>query len=62
MQVHGDAFLARVFDNEDDFKRLDLTLKEVNSSATWVKVTFSSMLPLCMALAAPRSGSKSEAQ
>ena len=37
MQVQGDAFLARVFDNEDDFERLDFTLKEVTSSATWVK-------------------------
>ena len=38
-QVHGDAFLARVFDNEDEFERLDLTLPEVSSSAPWVKVT-----------------------
>ncbi len=37
MQVQGDAFLARVFDNEDDFERLDFTLKEVTSSAPWVK-------------------------
>ena len=37
-QVHGDAFLARVFDNEDDFERLDFTLQEVSSSAPWVKV------------------------
>ena len=37
MQVQGDAFLARVFDNEDDFERLDFTLKEVASSAPWVK-------------------------
>ena len=27
--MQGDAFLARVFDNEDDFERLDFTLKEV---------------------------------
>jgi len=26
-QVKGDAFLARVFDNEDDFKRMDFTLQ-----------------------------------
>ena len=37
MQVQGDAFLARVFDNEDDFERLDFNLKEVTSSAPWVK-------------------------
>ena len=37
MQVQGDAFLARVFDNEDDFERLDFTLREVASSAPWVK-------------------------
>ncbi|KAG1678590.1 hypothetical protein FOA52_012597 [Chlamydomonas sp. UWO 241] len=37
LEVRGDAFLARVFDNEDDFKRLDLGLAEVSSSAAWVK-------------------------
>ncbi|KAK9810399.1 hypothetical protein WJX72_010069 [[Myrmecia] bisecta] len=37
LQVRGDAFLARVFDNEDDFKRLDFSLQEVSSSAPWVK-------------------------
>ena len=37
LQVQGDAFLARIFDNEDDFERLDFTLKEVTSNATWVK-------------------------
>lgn len=37
LQVQGDAFLGRVFDNEDDFERLDFTLKEVTSSATWVQ-------------------------
>lgn len=36
-QVNGDAFLARVFDNGDDFKRLDFTLKDVSSSAAWVQ-------------------------
>ena len=35
--MQGDAFLARVFDNEDDFERLDFSLKEVTSSAPWVK-------------------------
>jgi hypothetical protein len=36
-QVQGDAFLARIFDSEVDFERLDFNLKEVTSSATWVK-------------------------
>ena len=36
-QVKGDAFLARVFDNGDDFERLDLNLSEVTSDAQWVK-------------------------
>lgn len=40
MQVQGDVFLARVFDNEDDFQRLDLGLREVSSSAPWVKDAF----------------------
>ena len=31
------CFVARVFDNEDDFKRLDFTLAEVSSSADWIK-------------------------
>ena len=35
--MQGDAFLARVFDNEDNFERLDFTLREVASSAQWVK-------------------------
>ena len=37
MQVRGDAFLARVYDNGDDFERMDFTLGEMSSSATWVK-------------------------
>ncbi|KAG2482944.1 hypothetical protein HYH03_018169 [Edaphochlamys debaryana] len=36
LQVRGDAFVARVFDNEDHFVRLDLGLGEVTSSAPWV--------------------------
>jgi hypothetical protein len=38
IQVQGDVFLARVFDNEDEFQRLDFTLREVSSGAPWVKV------------------------
>lgn len=37
VDIRGDAFIARTFDNEDDFKRLDFTLSEVSSSAEWVK-------------------------
>ncbi|GFR48092.1 hypothetical protein Agub_g9779, partial [Astrephomene gubernaculifera] len=36
MQVRGDAFLSRMFDNEDSFVRLDLRLGEVSSGAEWV--------------------------
>lgn len=36
-QVRGDVFLARVFDNEDNFERLDFSLADVSSSAGWVK-------------------------
>jgi hypothetical protein len=36
-QVSGDVFVARYFDNEDSFKRLDFTLAEVSSSAAWIK-------------------------
>ena len=27
LQVKGDAFVARVFDNEDEFRRMDFTLQ-----------------------------------
>eukprot|EP00873_Tetraselmis_striata_P044497 jgi/Tetstr1/464761/TSEL_009508.t1 len=36
LEVRGDAFISRIFDNEDEFRRLDLTLPEVSSSAPWV--------------------------
>lgn len=35
--MYGDAWLARIFDNEDEFRRLDFTLEEVSSSAAWVR-------------------------
>lgn len=35
-QVRGDAFLARIMDNEEDFKRCDFTLDEMSSGAKWV--------------------------
>jgi hypothetical protein len=36
IDVRGDAFLARVLDNGDDFERMDLKLSEVSSGAEWV--------------------------
>ena len=38
LQVNGDAFIGRTYDNGDDFKRLDFTVSEVSSSAPWVQV------------------------
>ena len=40
LQVKGDAFLARVFDDGEGFKRMDFRLPEVSSSAQWVKVRY----------------------
>lgn len=37
VQVRGDVFVARVFDNEADFKRLDFNLSEISSSADWIR-------------------------
>lgn len=37
LQVCGDAFIARIYDDEDKFERLDFQLSEVSSSAPWVK-------------------------
>lgn len=37
LKVRGDAFLARIMDNEEDFKRYDFTLDEMSSAAKWVK-------------------------
>lgn len=36
VQVRGDAFLARVLDNGDDFERRDFTLADLSSTAPWV--------------------------
>ena len=36
-QVLGDAFIARIFDDDDHFKRLDFTLDECSSDAAWMK-------------------------
>ena len=40
LQVNGDAFISRTYDNGDDFKRLDFNMSEVSSSAPWVKVSY----------------------
>ncbi|GAB4815123.1 hypothetical protein N2152v2_002169 [Parachlorella kessleri] len=37
IEVKGDAFLARVYDNGDDFERLNFDVSEVSSDAQWVK-------------------------
>ncbi|KAH3764730.1 Calcium/calmodulin-dependent protein kinase type 1, partial [Pelomyxa schiedti] len=40
--VYGDCFIARVFDdNKDDFRRLDFTLSELSSSASWLTMAAS---------------------
>ena len=37
LNVKGDAFLARVLDDGDNFERMDLSLSEISSDADWVK-------------------------
>jgi tetratricopeptide (TPR) repeat protein len=37
LEVRGDAFLARVRDDGDEFERLDFALGEVSSGAPWVR-------------------------
>ncbi|ETW10080.1 hypothetical protein H310_00466 [Aphanomyces invadans] len=38
LEVRGDAFIARIFDNDDAFVRLDFNLSELNADAEWLKV------------------------
>ena len=38
--IVGDAFIARIIDDEERFERHDFTLSEVSSSAPWVKRAF----------------------
>uniref|UniRef100_K3WL03 MYND-type domain-containing protein n=1 Tax=Globisporangium ultimum (strain ATCC 200006 / CBS 805.95 / DAOM BR144) TaxID=431595 RepID=K3WL03_GLOUD len=38
IEVRGDAFIARVFDNDDDFERMDFRLSEVTMDADWIKI------------------------
>lgn len=37
LQVRGDAFLSRVFDDGNDFDRLNFTVAEVSSGAKWLQ-------------------------
>lgn len=37
IEVRGDAFLARVLDDGDNFDRLDFTIDEISSNAEWVQ-------------------------
>ena len=50
MQVNGDAFIGRTYDNGDDFKRLDFKVSEVSSSAAWVQVRFAVLATSCILL------------
>lgn len=50
VQVHGDAFVARFRDNEDEFERLDFQLNELSSSAPWVEVRSVMRIVLCAIL------------
>lgn len=34
---HGDAFVARIFDDDDAWHRMDFKMSELNGDATWVK-------------------------
>ena len=39
MQIRGDAFVARIFDNDDTFLRKDFTLPEMDpSTAPWFAI------------------------
>lgn len=33
----GDAFIAKIFDDQDDWRRLSITMSEISSEAAWVK-------------------------
>jgi tetratricopeptide (TPR) repeat protein len=36
LAVNGDAFIARTFDDEDNFERMDFVLGELDTSAAWL--------------------------
>ena len=50
VQVNGDAFIGRTYDNGDDFRRLDFKVSEVSSSAAWVQVPQSPFVNLRLTL------------
>lgn len=37
LQVSGDVFIGRYFDNEEDFRRMDFTQSELSSAAPWIR-------------------------
>mmetsp|Transcript_4394 Transcript_4394/g.4929 ORF Transcript_4394/g.4929 Transcript_4394/m.4929 type:complete len:296 (+) Transcript_4394:125-1012(+) len=37
VQIIGDAFIGKQFDNEEDFSRIDFTLKDLDTSLPWFK-------------------------
>jgi hypothetical protein len=37
LQVSGDVFIGRYFDNEEDFQRMDFTQSELSSAAPWIR-------------------------
>eukprot|EP00697_Spironema_sp_BW2_P013112 gnl/Spiro4/2_TR3_c0_g1_i1.p1 gnl/Spiro4/2_TR3_c0_g1~~gnl/Spiro4/2_TR3_c0_g1_i1.p1 ORF type:complete len:310 (-),score=61.12 gnl/Spiro4/2_TR3_c0_g1_i1:10-915(-) len=37
-QILGSCFIARVFDNDDEFRRLDFTKQDLSSDAEWVRL------------------------
>lgn len=37
LSVSGDCFVARVFDDENDFRRIDFTVSELDGDAAWVQ-------------------------
>jgi hypothetical protein len=38
VNVMGDAFIGKIFDNEDDFTRMDFSLADLNGDAAWMKM------------------------
>jgi hypothetical protein len=38
VNVMGDAFIGKIFDNEDDFNRLDFTMNDLSGDAAWMKM------------------------
>lgn len=37
-KFYGDAFIAKIFDDQDAWNRIDIKLSEINSDAAWVKM------------------------